>query len=59
MKFVLAGYVRITSQIQDMSDITEAWKVLYSYKNFAQININNNFFFKKETILHTIFIIYI
>ena len=25
-----------------MSDMIEAWKVLYSYKNLVQININNN-----------------
>ena len=25
-----------------MSDMIEAWKVPYSYKNFTQININNN-----------------
>ena len=42
MKFALVGYVRFTCQIQDMSDMTEAWKVPYSHKNFTQINNNNN-----------------
>ena len=24
-----------------MSDVVEAWKILYSYKNFTQIDIDN------------------
>ena len=39
-----------------MSDMIEAWKVPYSYKNFTQININDNKMI--YTILYTVFIIY-
>ena len=43
IKFVLVGQVRFTCQIQDMSDMIEAWKVPYSYKNFTLINNNKKF----------------
>ena len=39
-KFVLAGYVRITCQIWEISDTIEAWKFPYSHKNFTHIKIN-------------------
>ena len=36
VKFVIAGYVRIACQIQDISHIIEAWKFPYTYNNFRQ-----------------------
>ena len=47
MKVVLIGYVMITCRIQNMSDMIRKYR---SYKNFTEININNN---KKVTPFYT------